>query len=141
MAFGAGKNAFFSLDDSGGTPRTLSTYIGSIDVSMDLADLATTALGKNSVCRITGLADGTASITGMFDSTYSGYLTGAYTALRAGTVTSLTYSFGPAGNTGGYVKITGECVLTNLSFGAAVDGLQELSFEIAFSDDATVTTF
>ncbi len=113
MAFVAGKNSVFKLDNSGGSITDLSAYI--TDVSVDFGDDAAdvTAYGNSSKDYILTLADGSIGVTALFDATLLSHLG----AVR-GSSSTLSYEFYPAGTTGGLPKINGECVLTSMSPGS-----------------------
>ena len=69
MAFVAGKNSTFKLDNSGAALTDLSAYI--TDVSVDFGDdtAETTVFGNDSKTYILTLADGTVSVTDLFEAT------------------------------------------------------------------------
>ena len=103
-----GKSTNFSLDDTGGTSRDISDVLVSVDFPEIVETAETTAFGATSNSYIVGLRDATISVSGIWDSTVDGYIIGTEPATR-------TFIFGPAGSTSGYVKYTGECILTNYS--------------------------
>ena len=69
MAFVAGKNAVFKLDNSSGTITDLSTYITDVSTSLDTATAETTSLGKADATSIVTIGSGSISVTGLFDAT------------------------------------------------------------------------
>jgi len=135
MAFVAGKNSVFKLDNSGGSITDLSAYI--TDVSVDFGDdsAETTAYGNSSKDYILTLADGSISVTALFDATLVAHLG----AVR-GSSSTLSYEFYPAGTTGGLPKINGECMLTSMSPGSAVGGTATLNFVLQCTGDQTIGT-
>lgn len=138
ISFVHGKDAVFKLDDSGGTLRTLTTYV--TDVSglpggRELGD--TTAMGATGKSFIPGLQDITFSISGHFDSTAT---TGPHTVLnglRTATATA-SFEYGPEGGASGKVKILGECWLKEYAADAAVGDV--VDFKATFQVDGAVTT-
>lgn len=117
MAFVHGKSAVFKLDDSGGTLRDLSSYLNDVSMPRDIETAETTTFGVSGSAKtyITGLTDATLSISGLFDSTADGYLAGV-----VGQAATLSFEYGPAGSTAGYVKYSGECILTSYEVSASV---------------------
>lgn len=137
MAFVHGKDAVFKLDDSGGTLRTLSTYIDEVSGLPGGRDLAeVTAFGDSGVKSIPGLVDVSFSISGHFDSTATTGPNAVINSLRSATSTA-TFEYGPEGGTTGKVRFTGECWLTSYEVEAEVD--DKVSFEAEFQVDGTVT--
>ena len=135
MAFVAGKNSVFKLDNSGGSITDLSAYI--TDVSVDFGDDAAdvTAYGNSSKDYILTLADGSLGVTALFDATLLAHLG----AVR-GSSSTLSYEFYPAGTTGGLPKINGECILTSMSPGSSVGGTATLNFNLQCTGDQTIGT-
>lgn len=117
MAFVHGKSAVFKLDDSGGTLRDLSSYLNDVSMPRDIETAETTTFGVAGSAKtyITGLTDATISISGLFDATADGYLAGV-----VGQSATLSFEYGPAGSTGGYVKYSGECIMTSYEVSASV---------------------
>jgi hypothetical protein len=95
----------------------------------DIATAETTTFGVSGSAKtyITGLTDSTISISGLFDATADGYLAGI-----AGQTASRSFVYGPAGNTAGYVKYTGECIMTSYQISTSVgDAVQATaSFQV-----------
>jgi len=113
MSFVHGRKTVFKLDDSGGTLRDLTTYVNSSSLQRLLDLLDTTTFGANAKTYITGFADAKIPFGGFWDATLDGYLAGAFDALAAGTISSLSFELYPEGNTTGKVKYSGEAVMTN----------------------------
>lgn len=138
MAFAHGKLGFFSLDDSGGTPRDLSTYLNDISMPRDIetAETTTFSVAGSAKTYIVGLTDSTISISGLFDPTADGYLAGV-----VGQTASLSFVYGPAGNTGGFVKYTGECFVTSYEVSSSVGDVVQASASMQVTAAITRTTF
>jgi hypothetical protein len=128
MAFGHGKSAVFKLDDSGATLRDLSSYINEASMPREIETAETTTFGSSAKTYITGLTDATISISGLYDSTADGYLAGV-----VGQAATLSFEYGPLGSTGGYVKYSGECILTSYEVSSPVGDV------VTFSADLQVT--
>ena len=129
-----GKSTNFSLDDTGGTSRDLSDVLVSVDFPEVVETGETTAFGATSKSYIVGLRDATISVSGIWDSTVDGYIIGTEPATR-------TFIFGPAGSTSGYVKYTGECILTNYSVSSPVADTVTFSMDLQCTGGVTRTTF
>lgn len=136
MAFVAGKDCTFKLDDStgAGSLRDISAYLTGVDYSDEIAALETTVFTKSAKTRIMGLRDASFSLQGNWDATVDGYLSGHPSGLRS-------WEFGPAGLTGGLVKYSGEGVLTNYRVSDPVDGLVTWTADLAVSDTITRGTW
>ena len=104
----------------------LSTFLKStgLDNPTDTIDVST--MGSTAKSYITGLEDGTIPIEGPWDSTVDSYIAGIKGSAKA-------FEYGPAGNTTGDIKYSGNAILTsyNISNG--------MSNEITFSATLQVT--
>ena len=138
MAFVHGKDAVFKLDDSGGTLRTLTSYVDNVSGLPGGRDLAeVTAFGDGGTKSIPGLQDVSFTIKGHFDSTASTGPNAVLNGLRTATATA-TFEYGPEGGTTGKVKFLGECWLTEYEVEAEVD--DKVSFTAEFQVDGTVSS-
>ena len=129
-----GKSTDFELDDTGGTSRSLANVLTSVDFPETIDTAETTAFGSTSKSYIVGLRDATISVSGLWDATVDGYIIGTEPASR-------TFIFGPAGSTGGYVKYTGEAILTNYSVSAPVADVVTFSLDLQVTGNVTRTTY
>ena len=129
-----GKATTFSLDDTGGTSRDISDVLVSVDFPEIVETAETTAFGSTSKSYIVGLRDATISVSGIWDATVDGYIIGTEPATR-------TFIFGPAGSTSGYVKYTGECILTNYSVSSPGGDVVTFSLDLQCTGGVTRTTF
>ena len=129
-----GKATNFSLDDTGGTSRDISDTLTSVDFPETIDTAETTAFGATSKSYIVGLRDATISVSGLWDATIDGYIIGTEPATR-------TFIFGPAGSTSGYVKYTGECILTNYAVSNPVGDVVTYSLDLQCTAGVTRTTF
>ena len=132
--FHHGKATHFSLDDTGGTSRDISDVLNSVDFPEIIETAETTAFGATSKSYIVGLRDATISVSGIWDSTVDGYIIGTEPATR-------TFIFGPAGSTSGYVKYTGECILTNYAISNPVADVVTFSLDLQVTGDVTRGTY
>jgi hypothetical protein len=124
--FTTGKSAVFKIDDTGGTERTISDVLNSVDFPETTDTAETTAFGASSRSYIVSLESATISISGMYDATVDGYLKGGVEPA------SRSFEYQPTG-TVGESKYTGECILTNYSLSSPVGDV------VTFSADFQVT--
>ena len=129
-----GKSTFFSIDDTGGTVRDISDTLTSVDFPETIDTAETTAFGATSKSYIVGLRDATISVSGLWDATVDGYFIGTEPATRS-------FVFGPAGNTSGYVKYSGECILTSYSVSSPVADVDTFSADFQVTGNVTRGTF
>jgi len=129
-----GKSTDFELDDTGGTSRSLANTLTSVDFPETIDTAETTAFGATSKSYLVGLRDATISVSGLWDATIDGYIIGTEPATRS-------FIFGPAGSTGGNVKYTGECILTNYSISNPVGDVVTYSLDLQVTGNVTRGTY
>ena len=129
-----GKSTDFELDDTGGTSRSLSNVLTSVDFPETIDTAETTAFGATSKSYIVGLRDATISVSGLWDATVDGYVIGTEPATRS-------FIFGPAGSTSSNVKYTGECILTNYSISNPVGDVVTFSLDLQVTGNVTRGTY
>jgi hypothetical protein len=141
MAFNHSKLTVFKIDNAGGTLQDISTYCNMVDFPQELDEVETTTFGATSRTYVPGFADLKIKVGGNWDPTLDTTLAGVYSAFRAGTLTSVSIEYGPAGSTAGYVKKTAEAVM--LSYGQKNDikGVTEWDMELHVTGAVTVTTW
>ena len=128
--FAHGKSTDFAIDDTGGSSRNISDTLTDVSFPQTIDTAETTAFGSSNKSYIVGLKDTTISVSGIWDATVDGYLSGTEPASRS-------FIFGPAGSTGGNVKYTGECILPNYSQSNPVGDV--VSFTADFQVTGSVT--
>ncbi|HZN76029.1 MAG TPA: hypothetical protein VFC00_30730 [Micromonosporaceae bacterium] len=141
MARSHGKDAYFAVDDSGGTLRNISGHVDNVSGLPSAAALSeVTSYGDAGERFIRGLQGATFTVTGQFDSAAT---TGSATVLNGLRVTTSTSSFeyGPEGNTAGDYKFSGECWLENLTYDASVKEKVPFSATFRMDNGLTVGTF
>lgn len=120
MSFVHGKDAVFSLDDSGGTLRSVKIYLNSVSGLPGARALSeVTAFGDQGTKSIPSLANVQFSIGGHYDATATTGISTVLNGLRTATATS-SFEYGPAGSATGALKILGECWMTELTYDATV---------------------
>jgi predicted secreted protein len=130
MAFRHGKNAVFKVDNSGGTLTDISAYLTDVSLprSIETAETTTFGVASGSKTYITGLNDSTISISGRYHATADTVLAGIF-----GQDATVSFEYGPAGSTAGYVKFTGEAIMTKYDLTSPVGDV------VGFSCDFQVT--
>jgi hypothetical protein len=120
MSFVHGKDAVFSLDDSGGTLRNVKIYLNSVSGLPGARALSeVTAFGDAGTKSIPSLANVQFSIGGHYDATATTGIATVLNGLRTATTTA-SFEYGPAGSATGALKILGECWLTEYTTDASV---------------------
>lgn len=141
MAFTHGKDAVFSLDDSGGTLRSVKIYLNTVSGLPGARALSeVTAFGDQGVKSIPSLANVQFSIGGHYDATASTGIATVLNGLRTTTVTS-TFEYGPAGSATGALKITGECWVTNYTIDSSVSDRVPIAAQFQVEGVPTLTTY
>jgi predicted secreted protein len=130
-----GKSTDFELDDTGGSSRNISDVLTSVDFPETIETAETTAFGASSKSYIVGLKDATISLSGIWDATVDGYVAGGAEPA------SRTFIYGPAGDTGGNVKYTGEAIVTSYSISNPVGDVVTFSLDLQVTGDVTRTTY
>lgn len=134
MAFGHGSKAYFAVDDSGDVLRNLSTYLTSAGLPMTADTAEVSTLGSTSKAYVPGLKDATIPLEGPWDATVDSYLAGILALEK-------DFEYGPAGNTGGFVKYSGRAILTSYEVSTGVDDAQTFSAEFQVTGNVTRGTF
>lgn len=111
MAFVHGKAATFSVDDSGGTPRNISTYLSNINFNPTADTAEVSSFGDTNKKYIPGLKDGQITADVNWDATVDGYLYG----ILGGAEGDFDYS--PDGT----IHYTGKCICTAYNPASAVN--------------------
>ena len=129
-----GKSTDFAIDDTGGSSRNISDTLSDVSFPQTIDTAETTAFGSSNKSYIVGLKDTTISVTGIWDATVDGYLSGTEPASR-------TFIYGPAGSTSGNVKYTGEAIMTNYSQSNPVGDVVTFSMDLQVTGAVTRTTY
>ena len=135
MAFVHGKSTDFSIDDTSGTPRNISAYVNSVDFPDNVETAETTAFGSTAKSYIVGLTDATISVSGLWDATLDGYISGGAEPA------SRSFIFGPAGSTVSNIKYTGEAIVTSYSISNPVGDVVTFSLDLQVTGAVTRTTY
>ena len=131
--FTHGKNAAFKIDDSGGTLRDISDVLTDVSISRSADVAEVSAFSNSSKAYVAGLKDATISISGSFDATVDGYLSGILGLAGS-------FEFYPIGTTGGNPKASGECIMTSYDRTPDVGGAVSFSASFQVTGDVTEGT-
>lgn len=127
-----GRLGDFRIDDSGGTLRDISTHVSKVTMNRDAPEIDTTTFQNGSRDYIADFDGATISIEGNANATVMGYLHPIVGAAAG------TFNWGPEGTTGGYRKMTGECVCTGVVEDTAATG-QQNKFTATFRVSGAIT--
>ena len=138
MSFVHGKDSVFSVDDTGGSLRALSSFVDNVSGlpgSRDLSEV--TAFGDEGVRNIPGLVNATFSISGHWDPTQTTGPDAVLGGLMTGQTAPATFEYGPQGSTSTNIKYTGEAWLTSYTAESSVS--DKVSFSAEFQVDGVIT--
>ena len=131
--FTHGKNAAFKIDDSGGTLRDISDVLTDVSISRTADVAEVSAFSNSSKAFVSGLKDATLTISGSFDATVDGYLSGILGSEGS-------FEFYPIGTTGGNPKASGEAIMTSYDRTPDIGGAVTFSAAFQVSGDVTEGT-
>ena len=140
MAFSPGYKGDFRLDNAAGSLTNLQPYIDTVSVSQPVESIDVSVLGTVSKAFISGMTDGSISLSGPYDATIATHLSGIRAAQTAGTA-SHSFQWGPGGSVASQAKITGECLLTSFDLSTGVSGRAEYSATLQVTGAVTNDTF
>lgn len=143
MAFSHGKGAAFSLDDSSGSLTDISTYLDEVGFPQTIETGETTTFQSTGGAKtyVVGLRDATVSLSGKFDPTVDALIQGDIDNLSAGSISSVSFEYGPAGSASGAIKYTGEALVTNYEVSAPVGDVVTFSCDLQVTGAVTRGTF
>ena len=128
--FTHGKNAAFKIDDSGGTLRDISDVLTDVSISRTADVAEVSAFSNSSKAFVAGLKDATLTISGSFDATVDGYLSGILGVEGS-------FEFYPIGTTGGNPKASGEAIMTSYDRTPDIGGAVNFTASFQVSGDVT----
>lgn len=137
MAFKDSSTSVFKLDDSGGTLRTLTAYVDSVDGlpgARELSDV--TALSDSGHKYLPTIPNPNFSINGSFDSTATTGPDAIIGGLETATATA-SFEYHPEGTGSGSPKYTGECWLLEYRITSQVGS--NVKYSASFQVDGVVT--
>ena len=122
--FRHGKSTVFKVDNNAGTLTDISNTLTDVSFPQSVDTAETSAFGASAKSYIVGLTDSTLSISGNFDATVDAHL-----AAIVGKADSVSFEYGPEGSTAGFVKYTGEALLTSYEKSGAIGDVVTYSAE------------
>ena len=134
--FRHGKSTVFKVDNSGGTLTDISNTLTDVSFPQTIETAETTSFGSSAKTYIVGLSDSSLSVSGNFDATVDAHLAGIL-----GQAASVSFEYGPEGSTAGYVKYTGEALLTSYEKSGAIGDVVSYSAEFQVTGAITRGTY
>ena len=134
--FRHGKSTVFKVDNSGGTLTDISNTLTDVSFPQTIETAETTSFGSSAKTYIVGLTDSTISASGNWDATVDAHLAGI-----AGQSATVSFEYGPEGSTAGYVKYSGEAILTSYEKSGAVGDVVTYSAEFQVTGAVTRGTW
>lgn len=142
MAAVHGKDAHLQIDNAAGSLANVSDYADDISMPQELsADETTTFANTGEKTYISGLADAKVSCSGKFDPTIDTHMGALYAAFIAGTVTTASFEYGPAGNANGKPKRSGELIMTSYEVSSKTSDVVEWKAEFQVTGAVTRGTY
>jgi hypothetical protein len=138
--FRHGRDAYFAIDDSGGTLRNITSMLREANHSRTVDTAETSAFGTFDKTFVVGMREGRLTIGGMFSASASTDVDPVLAGIL-GQAASVTFEYGPEGNTTGRTRYTGECYLTSYEINAAIGDMVSLSAEFQVTGAVTRNTF
>jgi hypothetical protein len=134
--FRHGKSTVFKVDNAAGTLTNISDTLTDVSFPQSVDTAETSTFGSSAKSYVVGLTDSTLSVAGNFDATVDAHLAGVL-----GQAASLSFEYGPEGSTNGFVKYTGECILTSYEKSGAIGDVVSYSAEFQVTGAITRGTY
>jgi hypothetical protein len=134
--FRHGKSTVFKVDNAAGTLTNISDTLTDVSFPQSVDTAETSTFGSSAKSYVVGLSDSTLSVSGNFDATVDAHL-----AAVLGQSASLSFEYGPEGSTNGFVKYTGECILTSYEKSGAIGDVVTYSAEFQVTGAITRGTY
>ena len=134
--FRHGKSTVFKVDNNAGSLTDISNTLTDVSFPQSVDTAETSAFGSSAKSYIVGLTDSTLSISGNFDATVDAHL-----AAIVGKADSVSFEYGPEGSTAGFVKYTGEALLTSYEKSGAIGDVVTYSAEFQVTGAITRGTY
>jgi hypothetical protein len=134
--FRHGKSTVFKVDNSGGSLTDISNTLTDVGFPQTVDTAETSTFGSAAKSYVVGLTDSSLSISGNFDATVDAHLAGIL-----GQSASVSFEYGPEGSTAGFVKYTGEALLTSYEKSGAIGDVVSYSAEFQVTGAITRGTY
>jgi predicted secreted protein len=141
MAFIHGKKSLFKIDNSAGALIDISAFCEEVSLSRDIETAEVTTFGSGTKAYITGLSDGTVSISGKFDSVNASAVDPVLTGILGQDATvSWAYRVNSASVSSTNPEYQGEAILTSYEVSGAVGDAVTFSAELQCTGAITRAT-
>jgi hypothetical protein len=134
--FRHGKSTVFKVDNAAGTLTDISNTLTDVGFPQTVDTAETSTFGSSAKSYVVGLTDSSLSISGNFDATVDAHL-----AAVLGQAASLSFEYGPEGSTAGFVKYTGEALMTSYEKSGAIGDVVSYSAEFQVTGAITRGTY
>ena len=134
--FRHGKSTVFKVDNNAGSLTDISNTLTDVSFPQSVDTAETSAVGSSAKSYVVGLSDATLSVSGNFDATVDAHL-----AAIVGKADSVSFEYGPEGSTAGYVKYTGEALMTSYEKSGAIGDVVSYSAEFQVTGAITRGTY
>ena len=134
--FRHGKSTVFKVDNNAGSLTDISNTLTDVSFPQSVDTAETSAFGSSAKSYVVGLSDSTLSVSGNFDATVDAHL-----AAIVGKADSVSFEYGPEGSTAGFVKYTGEALLTSYEKSGAIGDVVTYSAEFQVTGAITRGTY
>lgn len=140
--FRHGKAASFKLDNASGSLTDISNVIEEVSLSRSIETAETTSFGQGVKTYVTGLADGTISVSGKFDATVDAHIQGVVAALASGSMESASFEYKANNGATGATNpaYTGEAIITSYEVSAPVGDVVTFTLELQVTGAVTRAT-
>jgi len=134
--FRHGKSTVFKVDNAAGSLTDISNTLTDVGFPQTVDTAETSTFGSSAKSYVVGLTDSSLSISGNFDATVDAHLAGIL-----GQSASVSFEYGPEGSTAGFVKYTGEVLMTSYEKSGAIGDVVSYSAEFQVTGAITRGTY
>jgi hypothetical protein len=134
--FRHGKSTVFKVDNAAGSLTDISNTLTDVGFPQTVDTAETSTFGSSAKSYVVGLTDSSLSISGNFDATVDTHLAGIL-----GQSASVSFEYGPEGSTAGFVKYTGEALMTSYEKSGAIGDVVSYSAEFQVTGAITRGTY
>ena len=134
--FRHGKSTVFKVDNAAGSLTDISNTLTDVGFPQSVDTAETSTFGSSAKSYVVGLTDSTLSVSGNFDATVDAHL-----AAILGQSASVSFEYGPEGSTAGFVKYTGEALMTSYEKSGAIGDVVSYSAEFQVTGAITRGTY
>jgi hypothetical protein len=138
MPFRHGKNTIFKMGTAGDptTPVDVTTYLSEVSFPQEVETAETTTFGIGARTYVIGLTNSSASISGMFESSFDQHINEVI-----GMEEPLTFEYGPEGPGTGRIFYRGTGYITSYEKSGGVGDMVSASLDFQVSGPVTRGTY